>query len=392
MATGSPNVAVAPRRLLVRGVNWLGDAVMSTPALLRLREALPQTRIALLTHAKLEGLWAGHPAVDEVITFAKGESVWRVGRRLGAGRFEAALVLPNSFRSALEVWLAGIPRRIGYATHGRGMLINERVRQREEAVEMRKRSVAEVRALVAGAAGEETATDFARRIARPTAHHVYQYLHVAAALGASPVAQAPRLRVTAEEQARVRAAMLGQAEEAGGRRLWLGLNPGAEYGAAKRWPAGNFIAAAREIQERTGCGWLIFGGPADRGLAEEIEGGLRGAVNVAGRTTLRELVVGLSLCRVVLTNDTGPMHVAAAVGTPVVVPFGSTSPELTGPGLPGDGQHRLLKGEAACAPCFLRECPIDFRCLKSVTVGRVVAAVLEIAGGRGAETGKETGR
>ena len=99
--------------------------------------------------------------------------------------------------------------------------------------------------------------------------------------------------------------------------------------------------------------------------------------NLAGKTSLRELMALLKLCRVLLTNDSGPMHVAAALGTPVVVPFGSTSPELTGPGLPGDARHRLLKSDAPCAPCFLRECPIDFRCLNGITVERVVEAVLQ---------------
>ena len=97
---------------------------------------------------------------------------------------------------------------------------------------------------------------------------------------------------------------------------------------------------------------------------------------MAGQTTLRELMSLLKLCRVLLTNDSGPMHVAAALGTPVVVPFGSTSPELTGPGLPGDLRHRLLKSDAPCSPCFLRECPIDFRCMNGIPVERVVEAVL----------------
>jgi heptosyltransferase-2 len=100
--------------------------------------------------------------------------------------------------------------------------------------------------------------------------------------------------------------------------------------------------------------------------------------NLAGRTTLHELCVALSLCSAVLTNDTGPMHLAAAAGSRVVVPFGSTSPELTGPGLPGDTRHRLLKSEAVCSPCFRRECPVDFRCMRDIAVGRVVEAVLAV--------------
>ncbi len=368
----------APTRLLVRGVNWLGDAVMSTPALLRLREALPQTHIALLTHEKLAGLWEQHPALDEVIPFAKGENVWQIARRLRAANFDTALLLPNSFRSALEACLARIPHRHGYATHGRSLLLNHHVRPRADAVAMHKRSAAEVRALTDGTRAPDA--DFTRRIAHPTAHHVHQYLHLAAALGANPAAQAPRLSVMAGEQARVRTALFGKTEAQAGRPLtWFGLNPGAEYGPAKRWPVENFIAAARELHTRTGCAWVIFGGPADQALAEQIRAAVPSALSVAGRTTLRELVVALSLCRVVLTNDTGPMHVAAAVGTPVVVPFGSTSPELTGPGLPGDPRHRLLQSAVPCAPCFLRECPIDFRCMKTITVERVLRDVIGAA-------------
>jgi heptosyltransferase-2 len=111
---------------------------------------------------------------------------------------------------------------------------------------------------------------------------------------------------------------------------------------------------------------------------ESQHSGSGAVVNIAGKTSLRQLCALLKLCRVLVTNDTGPMHVAAAVGTPVVVPFGSTSPELTGPGLPGETRHRLLKSDVACAPCFQRLCPIDFRCMKGIAVERVVAAVLEV--------------
>ena len=161
----------------------------------------------------------------------------------------------------------------------------------------------------------------------------------------------------------------------------FGLNPGAEYGPAKRWPVEKFIAAAKEIQQRTNCIWILFGGKSDAAITEPNRIGnsaiaQSAILNLAGKTSLRELMALLKLCRVLLTNDTGPMHVAAALGTPVVVPFGSTSPELTGPGLPGDPRHRLLKSDAPCSPCFLRECPIDFRCMNGISVERVVEAVL----------------
>jgi heptosyltransferase-2 len=163
----------------------------------------------------------------------------------------------------------------------------------------------------------------------------------------------------------------------------IGLNPGAEYGPAKRWPVESFAAAANELYRRLNCEFVILGGPGDVALGEQLRALLpaplaHGHVTLlAGRTRLGELMSVLKACRVVITNDTGPMHIAAALGTPVVVPFGSTSPELTGPGLPGDPRHRLIKSDAPCSPCFLRECPIDFRCLKGIAPERIVSAVLE---------------
>jgi heptosyltransferase-2 len=159
--------------------------------------------------------------------------------------------------------------------------------------------------------------------------------------------------------------------------ILLGLNPGAEYGPAKRWPAESFAAVAREVSRRnTNCLWLAFGGAGDRELCGDIArlAGDR-VLNLAGKTSLRELMALLKLCRVVLTNDSGPMHVAAALGIPVVVPLGSTSPELTGPGWPGDPRHQLLKSAAPCSPCFRRTCPIDFRCMTGISPERVVEAV-----------------
>jgi heptosyltransferase-2 len=192
--------------------------------------------------------------------------------------------------------------------------------------------------------------------------------------------------VVAEEEFIAVAKRFGLENIAASGRSMLALNPGAEYGPAKRWPVERFAAAAREIQKRTNCVWMILGGKTDAEAqraadilsAEQNFRQDAGStfLNLAGRTTLRELMALLKSSRVLLTNDTGPMHVAAALGTPVVVPFGSTSPELTGPGLPGDRRHHLLKSHAPCSPCFLRECPIDFRCMKGISVERVVEAVV----------------
>jgi heptosyltransferase-2 len=372
----SPPSALPPpvpaRRILVRGVNWLGDAVMTTPALARLRERFPDARITLLAPEKLKELWPGHPAVDEVMTFAPADTVFSVGRRLRDGRFDLALVLPNSPRSALEAWLARIPRRIGYARPWRSLFLTHPVAPRAAAAIMRKRSVAEIRRRNADPADRPPQPE-----PEAARHQLHEYLHLAAAaLGADPEPLPPRLFVAPGEAEAVRAKFnLGELPN-----IILGLIPGAEYGPAKRWPADRFIAAAREIQRRTGCLWLILGGGGDRELAGAIASGLGGLDPkcrlLAGQTSLRELCALLSLCGVVLTNDTGPMHVAAALGASIVAPFGSTSAGLTGPGLPGGVRHRLLEAGAPCSPCFRRECPIDFRCMTGIGVERVVEAVL----------------
>lgn len=369
-------------RILIRGVNWLGDAVMTTPALRRLREKFPDAPIVLLTPEKLHDLWLAvpkpgegrmnHPAVNEIISFAPGESVFAVGKKLRAGKFDLALVLPNSPRSAIETWLAGIPRRIGYARPWRNFFLTNAIAPRADAVKMRKRSVAEIKKLI-------SQTPDARPQTPASAHQIHEYLHLVAALGANPEPLPPQLFVTPDEiEATKRKFGLAKTTQP-----VFGLNPGAEYGPAKRWPVERFIAAVREIQHRTHCVWILFGGLGDVEIVNQIASQLPSAsshlLNLAGKTSLRELMALLKFCRVLLTNDSGPMHVAAALGTPVVVPVGSTSPELTGPGLPGDLRHRLLKSDARCSPCFLRECPIDFRCMNGIAVEHVVAAVIEAA-------------
>ncbi len=352
---------------------------MTTPALQRLREFLPDAHISLLAPGKLAELWRGHPSLNAVLSFERSESLWSVACRLRSGRFDCALVLPNSPRAALEVWLAGSPRRIGYARPWRNWFLTVRVAPRAGRVGMRKRSVREIHRLIrATSAGPSLVP----RGASGSVHQLHEYLHLATALGASPEPLPPRLAVDAREIQEA-ASKFGLGASPSGDRPLLALNPGAEYGPAKRWPADRFVAVAREVQKRTRCAWLLLGGEADVPLADEIHSALRGPAfevhNLAGQTSLRDLMALLKLCRALLTNDSGPMHVAAALGTPVVVLFGSTSPELTGPGLPGDSRHRLLHVEVPCAPCFRRSCPIDLRCMTGISVDGVVAAVMAAA-------------
>jgi heptosyltransferase-2 len=360
-----------PEKILVRGVNWLGDAVMTTPALQRLREAKPEAQITLLTPEKLAALWPGHPSVDATITFNDQHSVFSVVKRLRAERFDCAVVFPNSPRSALEVFLARIPRRIGYARGGRNFLLTDALPLRAGAVQMHKRSVAEIQ--------QRIAANLPRETFPAQAHHVHDYLQLVAALGANPAPLPPLLHVSDDEVAAARARF-----KLDGSGLLFALNPGAEYGAAKRWPVERFVEVAVQLYERCQCRWVVLGGRADLELAGDIAERIVArtsaatATSVAGQTSLRELCAVLKACALVVTNDTGPMHVAAALGTPVIVPFGSTSPELTGPMSAPGSPNALLRGEAACAPCFLRECPVDFRCLKSISTQQVAEAALAV--------------
>ena len=351
-------------RILVRCVNWLGDAVMSTPALQRLREAKSGAHITLLSHEKLADLWKGQPYSDAVITFAPDEGVTTVAKRLREQKFDIGIAFPNSIRSGLELRLAGIPKRVGYSGGIRNFLLNHRVARRTGAVKMHKKSDAEIK----------HAADLPRKtdVIPQTAHHIHDYLGIVAAVGGSLGALPPKILVNENEAVAARKKFDIARDE-----VVFGLNPGAEYGSAKRWLKERFAAAAAKLQMRYSARWIIFGGIADREvcawIAEQIAmfAPDKKPINLAGQTTLREVAALFKSCRLVLTNDTGPMHLANAVGAPVVVPFGSTSSELTGPIF---GRSRILQSQVGCSPCFRRECPIDFRCMKSIDVSAAVDA------------------
>jgi heptosyltransferase-2 len=246
---------------------------MTTPALLRLREKFPQAHIALLTPDKLRELWLHHPAVNEAISFAPGEGIFAIGKKLRGGKFDLALLLPNSPRSAIEPWLAGIPQRVGGARPWRNCFLTNAIAPRADAVKIRKWSVAEIKKLI-------SQTPDPRPQIPTSAHQIHEYLHLVAALGANPGPIAPQLFVTPEEIEFVKSEF--NLDNKTYRRPCFGLNAGAEYGPAKRWPVENFIMAAREIRHRTDCTWIIFGGRADKALAEEIAQGIdSGVCNLA---------------------------------------------------------------------------------------------------------------
>lgn len=334
-----PMEALQPFSILLRSSNWLGDACMALPMARALRRGRPDAHLTVLTPAKLAGFWKLIPEVDAVLEIPSGAGLLAVRRlvRRSGRKYDAAVLLPNSLRTALEVWRNGIERIVGYAGHWRRRLLDQIIPP--------LKSVG------------------------PTRHHAEHYLRMAMRLGANvrdPGLYAPLLPAAAETDT--------------GAVLRLGLCPGAEYGAAKRWPAERFAATARQIAEQTGCHWMLFGAAGDTAVAAEVETSLGGhCENLAGKTSLEELVHALRRCRLLLTNDTGAMHLAAALGVPVVAVFGSTDPEWTGP---LGGEHVVLRRHVECSPCFLRDCPLDLRCMKEVEPEHAVAAVMGMLAGR----------
>jgi lipopolysaccharide heptosyltransferase II len=327
---GIAGTASKPFRILVRSSNWLGDAVMTIPAVRAIKRGRPDAHVTMLTPAKLADLWSATKEVDEVIRIEIGEGVFAVASKL-RGKFDAAVLLPNSLRTALEVWLAGIPRRVGYPGHYRHWLLNQVYREKKS---------------------KKKATTTTRK------HQAHHYLALAEYCGAN-VSSALDV-------------MFGSVV-ASSRVPRLGIVPGAEYGPAKRWLPERFAEVMRRMYEDTGAEWRMFGIEKDREIADDIQSQSRvPCIDLVGKTTLRQLIEELRQCDLLLTNDTGTMHLAASLGVPVVAIFGSTEPELTGP--LGDG-HTVLRKKVECAPCFLRECPIDFRCMKAIEASEVVEAI-----------------
>ncbi len=337
---GYDEAKLQPFRILVRSANWLGDAVLSVPAVRAIKAGRPDARVTILTPAKLADFWKQVAEVDEVIVL-KPTSVFSPVPERFVGRFEVAILFPNSLRVALEAWLAGIPRRVGFRGKWRSALLNQIPRDRKNVVE-------------------------------PPRHQVQHWLELAKFVGADVEAASGR-SPGAEPTIR---APLPNTTAGGSCQLKIALCPGAEYGPAKRWLPERFAETAKIVAEKTACEWVLVGTDKDLLLGEEIAAKLGGqCTNLIGKTTLAELIETLRGCDLLLTNDTGTMHLAAFLGVPVVAIFGSTEPLLTGP---LGTNHRVLRHHVECSPCFLRQCPIDFRCMKSVEVDEVVAAISQI--------------
>ncbi|HEX4638404.1 MAG TPA: lipopolysaccharide heptosyltransferase II [Chthoniobacterales bacterium] len=325
-----PREKLKPFRILIRSSNWLGDAVMSVPAVRAIKKGRPDAHVTVLAPEKIAPMWKLIAEVDEVLSLP-GKSLVSATRLIARQpKFDVAILFPNSLRAALEVW--SVSRKVGYRGHARHWLLNQIVRESKRP--------------------------------RPPEHHAIRFLRIAADCGADVDLHAP-----------ISDFALRQPSNVGAERS-LGLCPGVEYGPAKRWLPERFAEVATEISARTKTKWLLFGTNRDRAIGETITKTLgENCVNRIGETTMDELILELRNCRALLTNDTGTMHLAALLGIPLVAIFGSTEPALTGP---LGNNHRIVRHHVECSPCFLRECPIDFRCMKEVTSEHVIDAMMSI--------------
>jgi len=338
-------------KILIRGVNWLGDAVMTLPAIRSLRIANRNSAISLLLKPSVAPLFEKDPNIDEVIIYEErfrtltGKAL--LSNRLRKKAFSKAFLLQNAFDAALLALLAGIPERIGYGRDGRSFMLTKPAKF----------------------------TDDDRKH-----HHIDYYLNLLRSTGMKAEYSIPYIFQSLEERLKARESLSKL------KRPVLGINPGAAYGSAKRWMPERFAEVADWFIRDMGGSVVIFGGKNEEYIAHEIEilaaknrGNLKEAyqesviINFAGKTSLRQLISLISECDALITNDSGPMHISYAVGTPLVAIFGSTSPELTGP--PKDG-NMVIRSNVSCSPCFKRRCDLDYiKCMDNITTEEVYNAL-----------------
>ena len=334
-----------PDKILVRATNWVGDAVMSLPALRALRQRYPQARISILAKPWVADLYRREDVCNTLIAYTARTwaEKWAAALALRPDQFDTAILLQNAFEAAAIAYLAGIPERIGYARDGRGFLLT--------------------RAIPVPRPGE---------IPRHERFYYLELLRRAGILDEMPAGDVIRL----EGAPAARTAGLNRFRQFGLGDVVIGLSPGAAYGTAKRWLPERFAESANRLAGELGAAVAIFGSKEERALCESVAASITSpAKNFAGETSLAEFIDLAAACRVYLTNDSGAMHIASALGVPTVAVFGATDDQTTGPtGL----LAKVVREPVECSPCLKRECPIDHRCMTRVDASRVAEAALEL--------------
>jgi heptosyltransferase II len=332
-----------PKNIIVRMPNWVGDVVMAIPVLIDLRNAFPSARITAMRRYPMGELLLEMPQIDEIFSFTKTSRLVRreekrnILGKLKKGSYDLGVILPSSFSSAWWFYQGGVGERIGYEGAFRNALLTHSVPRPENA---------------------------------DNQHLILSNKALLEPLGIAPSDTNPKIYLKKEEEEQVRQLLTRHGVKP--HHKVVGINPGAAYGSAKCWLPERFREVTKRLLEDKDCIVMYFGDLITAGLVKEICQGLSPRViNMAGLTSLRELASLISVCDVLLTNDSGPMHIAGALSTPVVALFGSTSSTMTGP----FGNAKVIQKSVACSPCYRRVCPIDFRCMKQIEVDEVVHAI-----------------
>jgi heptosyltransferase II len=339
-------------RVLIRGTNWIGDSVMSIAALREIRRLFPGAHLALLVKEWVAGIFTDQDLVDEIILLKDQESsIRRMLKTPSKLRgFDQAILFQNAFEAALIALLARIPVRAGYARDGRSALLTHRAQA---------------------------------RIKKRNRHQIYYYLDLLYQTGLSPVNYLeardfqPDIRIRARPNGIDEARSLLQEAGVDASRPLIGLNPGAFFGSAKRWFPDRYAALADRLIGEENAEVVILGGQSDLGTMQAIRKEMKAPCkSLVGKTSLEILLGIMAQCRLFITNDSGPMHLAAALDVPQIALFGSTDEIATGP---YSSRSRVIHKHVECSPCLLRECPLDLRCFTRIEVEEVyqeAAAVL----------------
>jgi heptosyltransferase-2 len=327
-------------RILVRSTNWVGDAILTTPAVRAVRKNFPEAKVTILAKPWVAPVFYNNPDIDHIMVYdSEGKhNGWsgkvRLSRSLRKGKFDLAVLLQNAFEAALLAYLAGIPCRLGYKTDGRHLLLTHGV-----ALAPRIKEV----------------------------HETEYYLGILEGVGLRWDGRELTLKVSTKER-REAEALLSEHRVKDGRPL-VGVSPGATYGPAKRWFPERFAALCDRLQESSDACIVILGGPDDAAAGDQVCRSMKvPPVNFCGKTTLRQAVSIIESCHLFVTNDSGLMHVAAALDIPLVAIFGSTNPVTTGPS--GSKSH-IIRVPMDCSPCLKPRCPGDHRCMEEITVDQV---------------------
>ena len=328
------------KRIVVRSPNWVGDAVLTTPAIRAVRQGLPNAQITVLAKPWVAPVFYSNPDIDEVFLYDAKERHrgWfgkaRLARELRKIGFDLAVLFQNAFEAALLTCLAGVPRRLGYDTDGRSPFLTHCVALSKN---------------------------------HKQGHQIDYYLGILE--GASLKVSSRDLILVLTEEDRASAQVILRRRGIEEKDRLVAINPGAAYGSAKRWPAERYAALCDRIQTQWKVKTIILGGPGEESVGLHISKLMKQpCVSLCGETSLREAAAVIERCHLFVTNDSGLMHIAAALDIPLIALFGPTDPVATGPANP---RSQVVQVPTSCSPCLKRECPEDHRCMERITVERV---------------------